>query len=97
LLANNTINNILLLQEKGFSVRKIAELADVSVSTIQRIANGTRTLNHSEPVRDDNSTDSTALDLHGKTYQRYLTVHDQVESEILNGKRTPLSAIVGNF
>jgi hypothetical protein len=42
LLSYETINQIHTLLDNGFSQRKTAKLADVSVSTVQRIANGKR-------------------------------------------------------
>jgi hypothetical protein len=91
LLSYETINKILTLLENGFSVRKIAELADVSVWSVQKIANGNRSLNRSEPVRD-HFADSTDLNLHGQTLWRYLNVRKKVGEQIIAGKRSPLSA-----
>ncbi|MDR0609203.1 MAG: helix-turn-helix domain-containing protein [Planctomycetaceae bacterium] len=99
LLSYETINKILTLLENGISVRKIAELADVSVWSVQKIANGQcslkRSLNRSEPVRD-HFGDSTDLNLHGQTLRRYLNVRKKVEEQIIAGKRSPLFALSEN-
>jgi hypothetical protein len=100
LLNSETINKILALLEKGFSQRKTAQLADVSVSTIQRIAHGKHSFikNFEPDVTDSNTRNSyTPLNLHGETFRRYLDVRHKVESEIKTGKRTELSAIGATY
>jgi transcriptional regulator with XRE-family HTH domain len=81
LLSLETINNVISLLENGFSRRKTAKLADVSVSTVQRIASGKRSrtghtsrafnaLVNSDPIR-------VPLELRGDTLRRYLDMRNQ--------------------
>jgi hypothetical protein len=103
LLNYETIQQVLHLLEQGLSRRQIAELADVSVWSVQKIANGQcslkrslkRSLNRSEPVRD-HFGDSTDLNLHGQPLRRYLNVRKKVEEQIIAGKRSPLFALSEN-
>jgi hypothetical protein len=97
LLTNKIIQKILVLLEKGFSVRKTAELADVSIWSVQKIANGQRSINRSEPVQDHTADSINNLNLHGKTLQRYLVVRKKVEEQIIAGKRDHLFPVNTNF
>jgi transcriptional regulator with XRE-family HTH domain len=82
LLNSETINQILALLEKGCSQRKTAELADVSVSTVQRIVNGTRSRTDSSSrvftslVNSDSSI-RIPLELRGDVLRRYLDIRNQ--------------------
>jgi transposase len=79
LLNSETTNKIHNLLENGFSRRKTAQLADVSVSTVQRIANDKRSnaerLNSSTALI--NSQRRNTLDLHGDVLRRYLDMRNQ--------------------
>jgi DNA invertase Pin-like site-specific DNA recombinase len=80
LLNSETTNKIITLLDNGFSWRKTAQLADVSVSTVQRIANSKRS--HIERLNNStaliNSKRNT-LDLHGDILRRYLDVRHEKE------------------
>jgi hypothetical protein len=90
LLSYETTNKVITLLEHGFSWRKTAQLADVSVSTVQRIANGKRSLTkHSKPVLDCftalvNSEHYIPLELRGDVLRRYLDVRNQKLANLTN-------------
>jgi hypothetical protein len=81
LLTKETIQKVLHLLEKGCSRRKVAELSDVSVWSVQKIANSKRPYSRrsmlvskcfTNPV---NSIWLAPLELHGDALRRYNEVH----------------------
>jgi hypothetical protein len=88
LLNPKTINKILSLLENGFSWRKTAKLADVSVSTVQRIANGKRSnVGRSSPLLTSLVNSERCyfpLELRGETLRRYLEVRNKKLANPLN-------------
>jgi hypothetical protein len=83
LLNHETIQKILHLVEQGYSRRQIAELSNVSVWSVPKIANGKRFfIKHSKPILDCFTTPSNSecyipLELRGDTLQRYLDVRNK--------------------
>jgi hypothetical protein len=82
LLNLETINKIFSLLENGFSWRKTAKLADVSVSTVQRIVHGKRSTTGQKPVSESittlvNSNVRVPLELRGDALRRYIEVRDK--------------------
>jgi transcriptional regulator with XRE-family HTH domain len=89
LLNLETINKILSLLENGFSWRKTAKLADVSVSTVQRIANGKRFSTGQKPVSESitalvNSNVRVPIELRGDALRRYIEVRDKKNKQPTN-------------
>jgi transposase len=85
LLANETINQIHSLLENGFSQRKTATLADVSVSTVQRLVKRFHA-GRTPPVFEHftvlvNSERYIPPELRGDTLRRYLEVRNQKEKQ----------------
>jgi hypothetical protein len=70
----NKIHNLL---ENGFSRRKTAKLADVSVSTVQRIANGKYSPIARSSITAPVNSELFTLDLHGDVLRRYLDMRNQ--------------------
>jgi hypothetical protein len=93
LLNYETVNKILNLLENGVSQRKTAESADVSLSTVQRIASRKcSSTGQTRPVLDCftalvNSEQNIPLELRGDTLRRYNEIHKQKEKENLENKK----------
>jgi hypothetical protein len=90
LLNKKTIQKVLHLLEQGYSRRQIAELSDISVWSVQKIANGKYSpIKSSKPVTDCfttpvNSECYIPLELRGHTLRRYLDVRNKKLAELHN-------------
>jgi hypothetical protein len=90
LLNPKTINHIHTLLENGFSQRKTAKLADVSVSIVQRIVTGKRSnIGRAKAVFDCfanmvNSECYIPLELRGDVLRRYLDLKHRKDNQLTN-------------